>query len=138
MGLVISRISISIAFVNHMVFLRTRDGQEVQVSESFMVSLMRDKLIGRFKNSAGIFTHSSHSCRKQNRLNIMIEQYMRDDDESDCESDLEHIVRKVFNNVKDEDVSRVNFVVNALKDVKLQKAIQCLKLQNGIDKLKLF
>ena len=73
----------------------------------------------------------------------MIEQYMRDDDESDCESDLEesdleHIVRKVFNNVKDEDVSRVNFVVNALKDVKLQKAIQCLKLQNGIDKLKLF
>ena len=36
------------------------------------------------------------------------------------------------------DVSRVNFVVNALKDVKLQKAIQCLKLQNGIDKLKLF
>ena len=34
----------------------------------------------------------------------MIEQYMRDDDESDCESDLEesdleHIVRKVFNNV---------------------------------------
>ena len=73
----------------------------------------------------------------------MIEQYMRDDDESDYvsdleESDLEHIVRKVFNNVKDEDVSRVNFVVNALKDVKLKKAIQCLKLQNGIDQLKLF
>ena len=126
-----------------MVILGTRDGQEVQVSESFMVSHIRDKLIGRFKNSAGVFTHSSHSCRKQNRLNIMIEQYMRDDDESDCESDLEesdleHIVRKVFNDVKDEDVSRVNFVVNALKDVKLQKAIQCLKLQNGIDKLKLF
>ena len=58
--------------------------------------------------------------------------------DSELDNDLEHIVRKVFNNVKDEDVSRVNFVVNALKDVKPEQCMKHLQLQYGIDKLKLF
>ena len=122
-----------------MVLLRMIGGDEIHICNSLMHRLAKDKSIGRFKKSAsGSYTHVSNSITKQSRLQMMIVQDMCDDDsEHDTDNaDLEHIVRKVFNNVQD--VSRVDVVVNALKHVKLEQCMKQLEFQYGIDKLKLF
>ena len=116
-------------------------GDEIHICNSLMHHLVKEKSIGRFKKSAsGSYTHVSNSITKQNRLKMMIAQDICDDaSEHDTEidnDDLEHIVRKVFNNVQD--VSRVDAVINALKHVNLEQCMKQLEFQYGIDKLKLF
>ena len=121
-----------------MVLLRMIGGDEMHIRDSCMIRLLKDTSIGRFKRcsieTGGGYSHVTYSSSKQSRLNMMLVQYMCDDNselDNDLDSelindDLEHSVRKAFNNVQD--VSRVDAVINASKHVKLEQCMKQLEL----------